>query len=162
MAAFNPRMLTLARESRGWTQGTLAERSGVSQPYISRIEKGLKEPAPEKLDALARALRYSPEALTLEEPVLGVDALFHRKLKTIPVTVLRQDQAQINLRRIQTRRLLQGIEFDAPNTFPRLDVDEVGDLWKRPVSCGRRGGFRSARSAASLRAWRTLAASSCR
>ena len=46
MAAFNPRMLTLARESRGWTQGTLAERSGVSQPYISRIEKGLKEPAP--------------------------------------------------------------------------------------------------------------------
>ncbi|HMJ03461.1 MAG TPA: ImmA/IrrE family metallo-endopeptidase [Conexibacter sp.] len=133
MAAFNPRMLTLARESRGWTQGALAERSGVSQPYISRIEKGLKEPTPEKLNALAGALRYSPEALTLEEPVLGVDALFHRRLKTIPVTVLRQDQAQINLRRIQTRRLLQGIEFDAPNTFPRLDVDEVGG----PVEAAR-------------------------
>lgn len=119
-------MLTLARESRGWTQGKLAEKSGVSQPYISRIEKGLKEPTPDKLDALAQALRYSTEALALDEPVLGVDALFHRRLKTIPVTVLRQDQAQINLRRIQTRRLLQGIEFDAPNTFPRLDVDEVG------------------------------------
>lgn len=126
MAVFNPRMLTLARESRGWTQGALAERSGVRQPYISKIEKGLKEPAPEKLDALAQALGYSLEALMLEEPVLGVDALFHRRLKTIPVTVLRQDQAQINLRRIQTRRLLEGIEFDAPNTFPRLDVDEVG------------------------------------
>jgi Zn-dependent peptidase ImmA (M78 family)/transcriptional regulator with XRE-family HTH domain len=133
MAAFNPKMLMLARESRGWTQGALAERSGVSQPYISRIEKGLKEPTPEKLNALAQALRYSTEALTLDEPVQGVDALFHRKLKTIPVTTLRQDQAQINLRRIQTRRLLQGIEFDAPNTFPRLDVDEVGG----PVEAAR-------------------------
>lgn len=126
MVAFNPRMLTLARESRGWTQRTLEERSGVSQGYISKIEKGLKEPAPEKLEALAGALGYSVEVLALDDPIMGVDALFNRMLKTIPVTKLRQDQALVNLRRIQTRRLLRGIEFDSPNAFPRLDVEEVG------------------------------------
>lgn len=126
MAAFNPRMLTLARESRGWTQRTLEEKSGVSQGYISKIEKGVKPPTPEKLDALASALGYSAEVLTLDGPIMGVDALFNRKLKTIPVTKLRQDEALVNLRRIQTLRLLRGIEFDAPNTFPRLDVHEVG------------------------------------
>ena len=42
MATFNPRMLTLARESRGRTQRTLEERSGVSQGYISKIERHIR------------------------------------------------------------------------------------------------------------------------
>ncbi|HEX4901721.1 MAG TPA: helix-turn-helix transcriptional regulator [Acidimicrobiales bacterium] len=41
----------------------LAERAGVSNPYLSQIERGLRKPSAEILQQLARALSISAEAL---------------------------------------------------------------------------------------------------
>lgn len=122
----NPQLLTVARESRGLTQTELAEQSGVSQGYLSKAENGMQTMAADKLRAVADTLGYSPDLFSCGDTVQGIDALFHRKLKTAPVGQLRQAQAQINIRRIQVRRLMQGVAVDAPLTFPRLDPEEVG------------------------------------
>ena len=54
----------------------LAEQAGVSNPYLSQIERGLRRPSAEILKAIARALHIRTEALyeragLLEEPLEG-------------------------------------------------------------------------------------------
>ena len=41
----------------------LAERAGVSNPYLSQIERGLRKPSAEVLSQIARGLRLSAEVL---------------------------------------------------------------------------------------------------
>lgn len=41
----------------------LAERTGISNPYLSQIERGLRKPSAEILQALAKGLRISAEQL---------------------------------------------------------------------------------------------------
>ena len=39
----------------------LSELAGISNPYLSQIERGLRKPSAEILQAIARALRISAE-----------------------------------------------------------------------------------------------------
>lgn len=41
----------------------LAKRAGVSNPYLSQIERGLRKPSAEILQQIARALEISAETL---------------------------------------------------------------------------------------------------
>jgi transcriptional regulator with XRE-family HTH domain len=41
----------------------LSELAGISNPYLSQIERGLRKPSAEILQAIARALRISSETL---------------------------------------------------------------------------------------------------
>ena len=41
----------------------LAEQAGVSNPYLSQIERGLRKPSAEVLQQIAKALRISAEQL---------------------------------------------------------------------------------------------------
>ncbi len=49
----------------------LAEVAGVSNPYLSQIERGLRRPSAEILQQLARALKISVEALYVRAGLLG-------------------------------------------------------------------------------------------
>lgn len=51
------------REQAQLSMRQLAERSGISNPYLSQIERGLKKPSAEILQALAKGLRISAEQL---------------------------------------------------------------------------------------------------
>ncbi len=58
----------------------LSEMAGVSNPYLSQIERGLRRPSAEILQQIARALEISSETLyvragILEEPTEGVDPI---------------------------------------------------------------------------------------
>jgi len=48
----------------------LAERAGVSNPYLSQIERGLRKPSAEILQQLARALSIPAEALYVRAGIL--------------------------------------------------------------------------------------------
>ena len=68
----------------------LAEQAGVSNPYLSQIERGLRRPSAEVLQQLAKALRISAEQLYLragivspDEGVLGDPALSERQKQTL-------------------------------------------------------------------------------
>ncbi len=47
------------REFRGLTQQQLAEKCGISKPYLSQIEQGKRTGSPETLRAIAHALNLS-------------------------------------------------------------------------------------------------------
>ena len=51
----------------------LAEQAGVSNPYLSQIERGLRKPSAEVLQQLAKALRVSAETLYVRAGILNLD-----------------------------------------------------------------------------------------
>lgn len=48
----------------------LAERAGVSNPYLSQIERGLRRPSAEVLQQLAKGLRISADVLYTQAGLL--------------------------------------------------------------------------------------------
>jgi transcriptional regulator with XRE-family HTH domain len=48
----------------------LSEMAGVSNPYLSQIERGLRHPSAEILQQIARALRISAETLYVRAGIL--------------------------------------------------------------------------------------------
>lgn len=53
----------LLREQKNMTQAQLAQRLGVTQEYVSLVEKGVKYPGPNLGVALARVLGTTVEQL---------------------------------------------------------------------------------------------------
>ena len=49
----------------------LAEQAGVSNPYLSQIERGLRRPSAEVLQQLAKALRISAEQLYIRAGIVA-------------------------------------------------------------------------------------------
>jgi transcriptional regulator with XRE-family HTH domain len=61
------------RSSARLTLRQLAEQAGVSNPYLSQIERGLRKPSAEVLQQLARALRISAQTLYVRAGILDLD-----------------------------------------------------------------------------------------
>ncbi|WKZ81614.1 MAG: helix-turn-helix transcriptional regulator [Acidimicrobiia bacterium] len=51
------------RERSAISMRKLAERAGISNPYLSQIERGLRRPSADILKAIARGLSISAESL---------------------------------------------------------------------------------------------------
>ena len=49
----------------------LAEQAGVSNPYLSQIERGLRKPSAEVLAQIAKALRISAESLYVRAGIIN-------------------------------------------------------------------------------------------
>ena len=61
------------REQRGTARLSLrrlSEMAGVSNPYLSQIERGLRRPSAEILQQIAKALRISAETLYVQAGIL--------------------------------------------------------------------------------------------
>jgi transcriptional regulator with XRE-family HTH domain len=58
------------RQQAELTLRDLAERTNVSNPYLSQIERGLHEPSVRVLKAIAAALNLSAESLLIQAGVL--------------------------------------------------------------------------------------------
>ncbi len=59
----------------------LAEQTGVSNPYLSQIERGLRRPSAEVLQQLAKALRISAEQLYVQAGILNPDEVEARSVE---------------------------------------------------------------------------------
>lgn len=125
----NHEMVTLAREARGMTQAKLAERSGLSQPTISKIEHGVLDLGEEHVEAFSRALGYPLTFFLRSEYQYGAGTVcHHRKRQSMPIQKLRQIHATMNIMRMATADLLRGIEIEAQQRFPRMDHDDYGSV----------------------------------
>lgn len=58
------------RQGAKLTLRQLAEAAGVSNPYLSQIERGVRRPSAEVLQQIARGLRISAEALYVRAGIL--------------------------------------------------------------------------------------------
>lgn len=119
MDAFNPALLKLAREARGWPQTALAHEARIGQGSISRYEKGLMVPSHGQVESLAAALGM-PTAFFLQPDVRPAAVLYRsRVLKSarLEATV----RARLNLARLVAIRLLEDIEVQSNARFPNPD-----------------------------------------
>jgi transcriptional regulator with XRE-family HTH domain len=74
------------RESRDWTLEELAERTGLSSPYLSRLESGGRQPSIVALCSIAEAFGVSVAAL-FEQPDACSDCIIVRRNNAIPQSV---------------------------------------------------------------------------
>ncbi len=58
------------REAAQVSVRQLAEKAGVSNPYLSQIERGLRKPSADVLNQIAKALRVSAEVLYVQAGIL--------------------------------------------------------------------------------------------
>ena len=58
------------REAAQVSVRQLAEKAGVSNPYLSQIERGLRKPSAGVLNQIAKALRVSAEVLYVQAGIL--------------------------------------------------------------------------------------------
>ena len=78
----------------------LSELAGVSNPYLSQIERGLRRPSADILQQLAKALRISAETLyvqagILDPPSHGSDLVAH--IRADPYLAESQKQALVQV-----------------------------------------------------------------
>ena len=73
------------RRSARLTLRQLAEQTGVSNPYLSQIERGLRKPSAEVLQQLAKGLRISAETLYLRAGILDPD---EHHMRSVEIAVL--------------------------------------------------------------------------
>lgn len=77
----------------------LAEQAGVSNPYLSQIERGLRHPSAEVLQQLAKALRISAETLYIRAGILEADETGERSVQraVLADSTLTEQQRQVLL-----------------------------------------------------------------
>ena len=72
-----------ARKRAGLTQSALAERAGVPQSTIARIESGARAPSTDMVERLVHAAGFEIR-VGLGEPDAGTASLFERTLSRTP------------------------------------------------------------------------------
>ncbi len=118
----------------------LAEQTGVSNPYLSQIERGLRKPSAQVLQQLAKALRVSAETMYVRAGMLDPDEDGARsvELAVLSDTGLTERQKTVLLDIYQSfrRELADAVDAGpvaaaseaAPDVDPAPLVDEkVGD-----------------------------------
>lgn len=125
MADFNAHMLTLAREAAGLTQAAVAQHAKVSQSLMSKIENGFETPSWDFRVKAAELCGVPVEFFDKYEdlPSDTVFDIFHKKRVTLPQKPLRKANANAKKLRLETGRLLRGIETPTTRPFPNLPLD---------------------------------------
>ena len=78
----------------------LAEQAGVSNPYLSQVERGLRKPSADILQQIAKGLRISAEALYVQAGILEDrpgDSGVRSALLTDPQLTERQKQVLVEI-----------------------------------------------------------------
>jgi transcriptional regulator with XRE-family HTH domain len=89
------------REIASMSVRRLAELAGVSNPYLSQIERGLRRPSAEILQQLAKALKISAETLYVRAGLLSEEEAaapsVREAISRDPLLTSEQKQALLNV-----------------------------------------------------------------
>ena len=105
----------------------LAELAGVSNPYLSQIERGLRRPSAEVLQQLAKALRISAEQVYVQAGILNPDDDQVRSVELAvladPVLTERQKQALLAVyQSFRAENSSAATEQDESNAAPSTTI----------------------------------------
>jgi Zn-dependent peptidase ImmA (M78 family)/transcriptional regulator with XRE-family HTH domain len=141
----NGSMLRLARQRKGFHQTEAATMLGIDQSLLSRIENGMVEAREETILRAEAAYEIPRSFFELTDPVYGAPVSVHpmwRRKADVTTRELDAVVAEMNIRVMHVRRLLEGAELVNSSNLPRLDIedfngpDEVAALvrahWKVP------------------------------
>jgi transcriptional regulator with XRE-family HTH domain len=85
------------REAAQVSVRQLAEKAGVSNPYLSQIERGLRKPSADVLQQIAKALRVSAEVLYVRAGILEPSEASEVRDAIITDTAITERQKQVLL-----------------------------------------------------------------
>ena len=85
------------REAAQVSVRQLAEKAGVSNPYLSQIERGLRKPSADVLSQIAKALRVSAEVLYIRAGILEPSESNEVRDVIITDTAITERQKQVLL-----------------------------------------------------------------
>ncbi|AYE94143.1 MULTISPECIES: helix-turn-helix domain-containing protein [Mycobacterium] len=85
------------RETAQVSMRQLAERSGVSNPYLSQVERGLRKPSADVLAQIAKALRVSAEVLYVRAGILEPSEASQVRDAIVTDTAITERQKQVLL-----------------------------------------------------------------
>jgi len=108
----------------------LAEQAGVSNPYLSQIERGLRRPSAEVLQQIAKALRISAEQLYVQAGILNPDEGQVRSVELAiladPALTERQKNTLLDVYQ-SFRAASEATRSDAPATEQAVAAEPSGD-----------------------------------
>ena len=122
-------MLRLARQRLGFTQKAAAERMGIAQPVLSRLENGPAEPDDAFLHKAALVYSLPREFFDLRDPVYGPPVSVHPMLRAkadISARDLDMVVSEMNLRVMHVRRFLDAVDYAPTSELPSLEVEQYG------------------------------------
>jgi Zn-dependent peptidase ImmA (M78 family)/transcriptional regulator with XRE-family HTH domain len=122
-------MMILAREYRVLSQEELADKVGVSQSHVAKIEAGIKSDIDDIVgDRMTQALGFPREFFEREELLLGFgsSSYFYRKKATIPALERKRIQSIVNLLRLAVKGLLPFVEVEPKRALPVWDLEDHG------------------------------------
>lgn len=105
----------------------LAEQAGVSNPYLSQIERGLRRPSAEVLQALAKALRISAEQVYVQAGILNPD---DHQVRSVELAILGDPL----LSERQKQALLEVYESFRSVTQAHRESDHHAEQHTQPLS----------------------------
>jgi transcriptional regulator with XRE-family HTH domain len=81
--------IRLYRETLGYSQEELAEKAGISPPFLGAVERGEKWPGPDTLAGIAMGLKVNPYDLIKPEHTVSrdINKLTEKMLQEIKTTV---------------------------------------------------------------------------
>jgi len=131
-AMFNPNLLIVARQSRGITQKDLAQKAGLDQGYISKIENILTVPPREVVQQFSKILEYPESFFYQEEKTHGLPVSVHsknpmyRKKTSVGKKDLDRVYAGVNIQIMHLKKLLKSVDFHPQLSLPEFDIEEYG------------------------------------
>lgn len=85
------------REAAHVSLRQLADNAGVSNPYLSQIERGLRKPSADVLSQIAKALRVSAEVLYVRAGILEPTKTSEVRDVIVADTMISERQKQVLL-----------------------------------------------------------------
>jgi len=119
---FNLSMLNLAREAKGFTQKNLARFMGCKQSRISKIGSGELVPQESDVQKFVKILEQEKEFFFQQATAMPASVSFYRKTQTFPLKLLRQCNAQMNIRRLQIEKRVGETRLGA-RSLPQMPPD---------------------------------------
>ncbi|MCF2434583.1 helix-turn-helix domain-containing protein [Streptomyces thinghirensis] len=120
----------------------LADAAGVSNPYLSQIERGLRKPSAEVRQQVAKALRISAETLYVRAGILDAerdrDDVETRAEVVLADPSLNERQKQVLLQIYESFRKENGFGNDADDEVPARGRDGGRRRRRRGLHTGPR------------------------
>src|ERR1700733_7041321 len=109
----------------------LAQNAGISNPYLSQIERGLRRPSADILQQIAKGLRISAEALYVQAGFLEdrpPGSMVREAVMTDPELTQRQRQMLIEIYESFRKETAAALAADAIDEADAIDQDAESDL----------------------------------
>lgn len=118
--SYNSETLKIVRDYLGLSQTSFAEKLGISQAVISKIEKGQKVL---EADIVEKCSDYFNEFFFKKNIDAPNQKLFYRKLVSTPKSTLNLFESRLNLISMALKEVLEIVDLPE-NKIPKLDAED--------------------------------------